>query len=120
MSKITSHVEEYIARYTVLALAVLTPLAGLLGALAADLGGVDTSMGRAVTSAAAAVGVAIAAATFLHNLGQYQVVRDFGELKDVLDQLEGLVHLGSGTKASPQDSAQLADPNLTSTQHHPI
>lgn len=72
-NKLAAHIEKYIARYSVLALAVLTPLAGLLGSLAADLGGDGTPAGRYVTAGASAVGVAIGGATFLSNLGKWQM-----------------------------------------------
>lgn len=93
MSKILSHVEEYAARYAVLVIAVLTPAAALLGELAADLGGSDTPAGRAILGATAALAVVVAGATFLRNLGKYQIVRDFGELADLFDGLKS----GGGT-----------------------
>lgn len=82
IDKITNHIEEYIARYTVLLLAILTPAAGLLGELASNLGGADTTSGKYVLGAASAVGTAIAGVTFLKNLGEYQKVRDFGHSID--------------------------------------
>jgi hypothetical protein len=82
ITKITSHVEEYIARYAVLLLTILVPIAAFLGQLAADLGGADTPAGRAVLGAASAVGVAIAGVTYLMNLGKYQIKRDFDSAVD--------------------------------------
>lgn len=76
--RLRGHFEEYVARYTVLALAVLTPVAGLLGALAADLGGAGSPGGRAALAVASAVGTAIAAVTFLRNLGIWQMLDTFG------------------------------------------
>lgn len=76
--RLRGHFQEYIARYSVLALAILTPLAALLGSVAADLGGVNTSTGRAVTAAASAIGVAIVGVTFIRNLGIWQMLDSFG------------------------------------------
>lgn len=87
IAKITSHVEEYIARYAVLLLTILVPLAAFLGQLAADLGGADTPAGKAVLGAAAAVGTAIAGVTYLMNLGKYQIARDFGNVAEGIDNL---------------------------------
>jgi hypothetical protein len=74
---LVSHFEEYVARYAVLAVAILTPAVGLLGSLAANAGGVETSSGRALLAVGSAIGFALTAATFLKNLGSYQIVRDF-------------------------------------------
>jgi hypothetical protein len=87
ITKITSHVEEYIARYAVLLLTILVPIAAFLGQLAADLGGADTPAGRAVLGAASAVGVAIAGVTYLMNLGKYQIKRDFDSAVEGVDKL---------------------------------
>lgn len=83
MRKVLDHMEENIARYTILALAVLVPLSGLLGQLGADLGGVDTPAGKIALGAVSALGTVIAGLTFLNNLGKYQMLRDFGNLFDV-------------------------------------
>jgi hypothetical protein len=94
-----NHVEEYIARYTVLAMAILVPLAGLLGQLAADLGGNDTPAGRAVLGAAAMVGSAAGFVIFLKNLGEYQKARDFGS---ILGDANKLIQIA---KQVPDDEA---------------
>lgn len=73
MAKISNHVEEYIGRYVVIASVVLVPLAGALGAAAANLGGADTTLGRALLAAASAVGAAAAIGVWLKNLGLWQV-----------------------------------------------
>lgn len=72
------HFRENVARYAVLATAILTPVAGLLGELAADVGGADTPAGRTVLAASAAIGTAIAAVTFIRNLGVWQMLDTFG------------------------------------------
>ena len=73
VQRIADHLSEYVARYTVLVIVVLTPLAGALGEVAAKLGGVDTQAGRAVLGAASALAAIIAGATFLNNLGRWQI-----------------------------------------------
>jgi hypothetical protein len=77
-SRVRGHFQEYIARYAVLATAVLTPVAGLAGAAAADLGGIDTPGGRAALAIASAAGTGIAAVTFIRNLGIWQMLDTFG------------------------------------------
>jgi hypothetical protein len=76
--KLRGHFQEYVARYSVLALAVLTPAAGLLGEMAADLGGVNTGAGRVVLAAASALGTAAAGVVFIRNLGIWQMLDAFG------------------------------------------
>lgn len=78
MKKVLAHVSQYVARYSVLAIAVLTPAAGLLGAAAADLGGVNTSVGRALLATASALGTAAAGVVFIRNLGIWQLFDKFG------------------------------------------
>lgn len=108
--KVTSHIEEYIARYTVLILAILTPFAGLLGSIAADLGGTDTSTGRAVLAAASALGVAIGGVTFLKNLGNYQALRDFGSSLDIAkDMVEFQQPLIANNIVTPEESGARPD-----------
>lgn len=77
-NRLKGHFQEYISRYAVLALAILTPLAGLLGSVAADLGGADTKAGHAVLAAASALGVAAAGVVFIRNLGIWQMLDQFG------------------------------------------
>lgn len=76
-SRLRGHFSEYVSRYAVLATAVLTPAAGLAGAAAADLGGVDTPVGRALLAIASALGTAVAAVTFIRNLGIWQMLDTF-------------------------------------------
>lgn len=73
MNKVIAHIQENIGRYVVVLAPFLTGLAALLGTAAADLGGVDTSVGRAVTAVATALGTAAAIATWLRNLGIWQI-----------------------------------------------
>lgn len=73
VQRIADHLSEYVARYTVLVIVVLTPLAGALGEIAAKLGGVDTQTGRALLGAASALAAIVAGATFLNNLGRWQI-----------------------------------------------
>lgn len=89
-----SHVEEYAARYAVLAIAVLTPASGWLGTLAAHAGGVNTSTGRALMGLSSAAAVGLVGATFLRGLGHYQIVRDF-------DQAFGIDPPEDGANAKP-------------------
>jgi hypothetical protein len=77
-ARVRGHFQEYVNRYAVLAIAVLTPAAALLGALAANLGGVDTSTGRAVLGAASAVTAAAAGLTWLKNSAVWQMLDRFG------------------------------------------
>lgn len=118
VQKLIDHVEEYVARYTVLLLAVLTPAAGLLGSLAADLGGSDTSAGRAVLAGASALTVAAGGVVFLKNLGGYQQLRDFGA---TAGEFEKLLHaakaigpmIESSTRpVSPPDEDPVAGVNI--------
>ena len=76
--RLRGHFQQYVARYSVLALAVLTPAAGLLGTLGADLGGVDTPAGRVAFAAASALGTAAAGVVFIRNLGIWQMLDQFG------------------------------------------
>lgn len=73
MSKVTGHVQEYIGRYVMFASIVLVPLAGALGAYAAELGGNDTKLGKTVQGAASAIGAAAAIGVWMRNLGVWQV-----------------------------------------------
>lgn len=114
ISRIINHVEEYVARYTVLLLAVLTPAAALLGSLAADLGGADTPAGRAALGLASALGVALGAVEFLRNLGPYQKLRDFGvdadSLLDLVRQAKLLPPVETGAKPDrPEDNPSASD-----------
>jgi hypothetical protein len=90
-SRLRGHFQEYVSRYAVLAIAVLTPASALLGELAGDLGGVDTSSGRAILAVASALGTAAAGVIFIRNLGLWQMLDQFGTAPGV----GGL--LGSGT-----------------------
>lgn len=83
VAALISHVEEYAARYAVLAIGVLTPASGWLGTLAAHAGGVNTSTGRALLGMSSAAAVALTGAMFLKNLGHYQIVRDFDSAFDI-------------------------------------
>lgn len=103
-SRIRGHLSEYVARYSVLALAVLTPAAGLLGTLAADLGGADTPLGRALLAAASALGVAAAGVVFIRNLGVWQMLDRFGtaepparEVKEAANALEAIADRAAAT-----------------------
>lgn len=78
LSRLRGHFQEYVARYTVLALAILTPASGALGAAAARLGGADTQGGRIALAGASALATAIAGVTFLRNLGVWQMLDKFG------------------------------------------
>lgn len=76
--RVRGHFEQYVSRYSVAALAVLTPLAGLLGSVAASLGGAGSPGGKAALAAASAVGTAIAGVTFIKNSGIWQMLDKFG------------------------------------------
>lgn len=78
LGRLRGHFQEYVARYSVLVLAVLVPASGLAGAAAADLGGVDTPVGRALLAIAAALGTAASGVTFIKNLGVWQMLDSFG------------------------------------------
>jgi hypothetical protein len=73
-----THFQEHIAKYATLAVAILTPTAGLLGSAAADLGGADTKVGHALIGAASALGAAVAGITYIRNLGIWQMLDKFG------------------------------------------
>lgn len=72
IGKLLLHIDTNISRYATLATAVLTPLAALLGAVAAQLGGIDTSTGRALLAAASAIGTAVAGITWIINRGKWE------------------------------------------------
>lgn len=78
LGRLRGHFQEYVARYSVLALAVLTPLSGALGTIAANLGGADTPVGRLAVGAASALGTAAAGVVFIRNLGIWQMLDKFG------------------------------------------
>jgi len=75
--RLRGHFQEYVARYCVLAIAVLTPAAGLLGTLAADIGD-ETGLGKALLGATSALGTAAAGFKFIQNLGLWQMLDTFG------------------------------------------
>lgn len=77
-ARLKGHFQEYVARYSILALAVLVPLSGALGTVAANLGGADSTGGRIALGVSSAVGTAIAGVTFLRNLGVWQMLDTFG------------------------------------------
>lgn len=101
-----SHIEKYLARYAVLAIAVLTPVSTLLGQAAADLGGADTTAGRVALGAVSGIAVLITGFVFIQNLGKYQIVRDFGTLWEQVKNFTPTHELGESvappTRRTPQ------------------
>ena len=104
MRKILSHISEYVARYSVLAIAVLTPTSALLGTVAADLGGIDTGIGKALLAVSAALGTAAAGVVFIRNLGIWQILNRF----EKVTSLGGLV--GELTKPAPKVVVEVTAP----------
>lgn len=76
--RLRGHFTEYVSRYAVLAVAVLTPAAGLAGTAAADLGGVNTAIGRALLGVAATLTTGAAGVMFIGRLGIWQMLDSFG------------------------------------------
>lgn len=92
IGKLRGHLQEYVSRYTILAAAILTPVAGLLGAFAADLGGADSPAGRAVLAGAAAIGTAGTFLVFIRNMGVWQMLDEFGTAPNLFHPVnEGLL-----------------------------
>lgn len=86
-ARLRGHFQENVARYAVLALAVLTPASGLLGTAAAKLGGADTQAGRIALGAASVVATGIAGITFIRNLGIWQMLDRFGQAPGTPDRI---------------------------------
>lgn len=122
-SRVRGHLQQYVNRYAVLAIGVLTPAAGLLGALGAQLGGVDTQAGRTVLGAAAAVTTAIAGLTWLRNSAIWQFLDRFGTtpqaaLKTIIT-LDGNQVAHTANAAAKKAAADKAAPVGTSTYSAP-
>lgn len=122
LSRLRGHFEQYVARYSVLALAVLAPASGLLGTVAAKLGGAATPGGRIALGAASAVATAIAGVTFIRNLGIWQMLDQFGAapgvqsiaskpLAAVLNNVAGSTAETSGTIEPDADSQSVLEPS---------
>lgn len=97
-NKILAHLQEYIARYVMLASIVLVPLAGALGEAALKLGGADTKLGQALAFAASAVGTAAAIATYLLNLGKWQIAQEHVAIAELES---GAAHRAMGSGVRP-------------------
>jgi hypothetical protein len=72
------HFPQYVERYTVLGIGVLTSASGLLGTLAADLGGADTAVGRAILGATAALSTATAGLIWLRGRREWVILEKWG------------------------------------------
>jgi hypothetical protein len=116
-SRLRGHFQENVARYSVLAVGILTPTAGYLGTLAAQFGA-DTPVGKALIGASSAIGVAIAGITFIRNLGIWQMLDQFGTAPGVSGPasrpLSGTipVQVSSGWVTSPPTSSGAGDVTL--------
>lgn len=111
VSGFIEHVEENVGRYSIVAIGVLTPAAGLLGQVADNLGGHATPTGRTVLGASAAVSVLLSGAVWLHNLGKWQMARDFGKAADLaIGEIEAAVKPDNPDAEADKPKQSAADP----------
>jgi hypothetical protein len=125
LGKLLLHVERYVSRYATLTIAILTPLAGLLGTLAAEIGN-QNALGKALLAATSAIGMAIAGVTWLYNRGKWE--RETGErLADGKMGLFDLIAIGKSTlneverarKELPKFKVPVAEPAVPAKPHKP-
>jgi hypothetical protein len=116
IGKLLQHIDTYVSRYATLAIAILTPAAGLLGTAAADLGN-QTSLGKALLAATSALGFAVAGITWLYNRGKWE--RETGaRLADGKTGLFDLIAIAKDTLSEVQHAtAQL--PTMPAKQATP-
>lgn len=115
IGKLLLHIDTNISRYATLATAVLTPLAALLGAVAAQLGGIDTSTGRALLAAASGIGTAVAGITWIINRGKWERTVG-GKLADGKTGLFELIGIAKTTL----DEVQKATEELPAVIHRTV
>lgn len=120
-ASVLGHVSEYVERYTVLGIGVLTSVSGFLGTLAADLGGADTAAGRAVLGATAALSTASAGLIWLRGRREWKLLETFGPLATSLlggsGQDKSVPVIGTAPKAKAPPKAPAEPPKPVQAPH---
>jgi hypothetical protein len=107
--RLRGHFQQHVAKYAVLVIAVLTPLAGLLGTVGADVGGASTPVGKALLGGAAALGTAITGVQYVRNLGIWQMLDTFGAAPGVTQPAAPPLPASQSAPASNSLPSELGD-----------